>query len=231
MVILYSAKRLLAPAIVRCLWMLVLAGSVGACQRASYQFQPIDVAVYQPASPVPLGESAVVTIVAPPAAQCSSSQQKARPHRRHAAVRLRIRPIHALRPLVATHAAATASVAVRAPRQRQDPGPVAEPVRYRSQGVAVLLAILSVIYLPLSLHNFYLGYYGRGAAAIGLLVLGVSLFAAGFAGALFGGEALSIAYVGVAILGGWFIWQLSDLVRIILRDLKPKNGDYKPKFF
>jgi hypothetical protein len=210
MVILYSAKRLLAPAIVRCLWMLVLAGSVGACQRASYQFQPIDAVVYQAASPTPLEESAVVTI---------------------AAVRLRIRPIHALRPLFPTHATVTASVAARAPRQHQDPGPVAEPVRYRSQGVALLLAILNVIYLPLSLHNFYLGYYGRGAAAIGLLVLGVSLFAAGFTGALFGGEALSIAYVGVAILGGWFIWQLSDLVRIILRDLKPKNGDYKPKFF
>lgn len=208
---------------------LLLAGCLGACQRAGYQLQPIGENVRQIVPPAPLKESAELTMAAQPVALCSQSHQKARPTRRSTLGQLRI--VRAVALPIPTHAAAIASVSARAPQQHQEPGPVAKPVCYRSRGISLLLAILSVTYFPLSLHNFYLGYYGRGIAAIGLLVLGIFFFFAGFTGALFSSEVLLISYLGVAILGGWFLWQLSDLVRIILRDLKPKNGDYKPKFF
>ncbi|RZL08961.1 MAG: hypothetical protein EOO62_14565 [Hymenobacter sp.] len=93
----------------------------------------------------------------------------------------------------------------------------------------MLLALLSITYVPFSLHNFYLGYYGRGAAAIALLVVGVALLFVGWPGFLFGGSLTAIGYVGLAMLGGWLLWQVSDFIRIITRDLQPKNGSYAKK--
>ncbi|RZK19352.1 MAG: hypothetical protein EOO56_14295 [Hymenobacter sp.] len=100
-------------------------------------------------------------------------------------------------------------------------------MQHRSRAVAIILAVLSVSYLPLSLHNFYLGYYGRGAAAIALLLVGIFLLALGFPSLFFGtGSLMAISFVGLAMLAGWFLWQLSDLVRIITGSLKPRDGEY-----
>jgi hypothetical protein len=127
----------------------------------------------------------------------------------------------------------SAAAGVAAPAaQQQEPGPVAQPVRYRSKGLAILLAILSVSYLPLSLHNFYLGYYGRGAIAIALVMVATYLVVLAFAIGLFSGAGLvGLGVAGLALLGVWFVWQLSDLVRIITNDLKPKNGQYNARLF
>jgi hypothetical protein len=77
-----------------------------------------------------------------------------------------------------------------------------------------------------------LGYYGRGAVAIALAITGTSLVVLAFLGSIFSGFALvGWGAVGLAILGGWFLWQLSDLVRIITNDLKPKNGNYNARPF
>jgi hypothetical protein len=111
-------------------------------------------------------------------------------------------------------------------RQQQEPGPTAEPVRYRSHAVAIILALLAVTYLPLSLHNFYLGYYDRGALAIALLLVASSLAVLGLFASLNGGIAF-VGAIGVAMLAGWFIWQLTDFIRICTRSLKPKNGEYR----
>lgn len=94
------------------------------------------------------------------------------------------------------------------------------------RGIALILAFLSFTYVPLSLHNFYLGYYGRGAAAIGLLLAGLFLLLIGWPSFLFSGSLTFVGALGLAILGGWFLWQLSDFIRIISRDLQPKDGSY-----
>lgn len=104
------------------------------------------------------------------------------------------------------------------------------PPIQRSRGIAILLAALSLGYLPLSLHNFYLGYYGRGAAAISLLIFGSYLLIAGVAGFFVASSNLAFfGYMGILVLVGWFTWQLSDLCRIINGDLQPKNGQYRRK--
>ena len=215
-------------------WLLLLAVvGVGGCQRASYQLQPVVEAAYQPPPSAQAPGSAVVTIPAQPAAQPSASYQEMRQQLHRSAARPHRVRIKA--PLARARLSAAASAATQARRQQhpqQEPGPVLTPVRYRSRGLAIVLAALSLTYLPLSLHNFYLGYYGRGVLAIALVVVGTYLLLLGFLGSLFsGGGLVGLGLVGLAMLGGWFIWQLVDLVRIITKDLKPKNGEYNPRLF
>jgi asparagine N-glycosylation enzyme membrane subunit Stt3 len=112
------------------------------------------------------------------------------------------------------------------PRQQQELGPTTEPVHYRSRAIAIILAILAFTYVPLSLHNFYLGYYGRGALAIAVLLVASSLAVLGLFGGLNGGIAF-VGAIGIAMLAGYFIWQFTDLIRICTRSLKPKNGEYR----
>jgi len=210
---------------------LLVAAGVGGCQRANYQLQPIAKTVCQPLPYAPALESAVVRIAAPPATQFIESHRELQRHPRQLAksplsVRMKT-------PLVVVRPPTTAArVATRAARLPQEPGPVTKPVRYRSRGIAILLAALSLTYLPLSLHNFYLGYYGRGALAIALVVIGTYLVVLSFLGSLFSGTGLvGLGLIGLAMLGGWFVWQVIDLVRIITKDLKPKNGEYNPQLF
>ncbi len=213
--------------ILRCGLLLgLLTGSMGACQRASYQFQPVASPIPQAVVPELGAESAVVTLAAAPlsaAPVASSPRVKCR-----RPVRPRLARVLPLLPV--TRPVATAGVAAAASR-RQEPKPVAQPVRYRSRGIAIILALLSITYLPLSLHNFYLGYHGRAAAAIALLVIGLYFLFIGFAASLFGGGVAALGVVGAVMLGGWLIWQITDFVRIITKDLKPKDGEYTPRFF
>lgn len=208
-------------------WLLpLLLGSLGACQRASYQLQAVESAACPAIAPALVSESAVITITLPPAAQAGASHSpKARRQRR-----LAVRPprLSRAKPALLSRRVATITrVAARAPRWQQEP--TIGPVRYRSHAIAIILAALAITYLPLSLHNFYLGYYGRGVIAIMLLALGLYLALLGALGLFFGGGALAVNYLGAGVLAGWFCWQLSDLLRIIRRDLKPKNGEYKSR--
>jgi hypothetical protein len=78
------------------------------------------------------------------------------------------------------------------------------------------------------LHNFYLGYYGRGALTVGLTIAGTYLMLLGLLGTIFSGTGLvGLGLVGVAILIGCSAWQFSDLMRIITDNLKPKDGEYR----
>lgn len=218
----------LSITILRCGLLLgLLAGSLGACQRASYHFQPVVSTAPQALAPERSAESAVVTITAAPPAAAPAESHWRRPHALHRSARPRLGRVLAprlfARPVAAAHIAAPAA-------QRQEPG--AQPVRYRSRGIAILLAALLLLGIPLSLHNFYLGYYGRGAIALALVMVGTALVVLAFLESIFAGFALvGLAAIGLAMLGGWFLWQLSDLVRIIANDLKPKNGAYNARLF
>jgi len=222
---------MLAPATAFCrryLLPVLLLGNLGACQRAGYQFQVVENAACPIIAPASAAESAVVTIALPPATlYTTSAGRPAKAHRPwHPTARPR-RLSRAMPAPLSRRAVATASVAARVPRPRQEPA--LGPVHYRSHAIAIILAALAITYLPLSLHNFYLGYYGRGVLAIMLLALGLYLTLLGALGLFFGGGALAVSYVGVGVLAGWFCWQLSDLIRIISRNLKPKDGEYKSR--
>lgn len=228
MLISYLASTHSAAATVFWRWVLLalLVGSLGACQRASYQFQPIASTTYQASAPLPEPESAVVTVAAPAAVRLGESHRAAR-----RSARYRVRSLRALRVAISSlprprAAGAAASVVASARLQRQEPGPVDKPARHRSRTIAILLAALSLTYLPFSLHNFYLGYYGRGALAIAIVVVGSSLAVLGLFAGLFNGGIALVGVIGLAILAGWLIWQASDLIRIITGDLQPKDGSY-----
>ncbi|NML66232.1 hypothetical protein HHL22_13550 [Hymenobacter sp. RP-2-7] len=169
-----------------------------------------------------------------------------------------------LRPSTAAHlhqlptgrrprAAAGLATATRAPRKllrvlaaggatsapaRQQPLPAGEPVRNRSRGIALLLAVVPLLFgLPLGLYHFYLGYTGRGLGSLGLGLLAFVLVTIGFVGSfglLFGGTSgglFTLFVIGAVIFYALIIQQLVDAVRIILGDLKPQNGEYYPRFF
>ncbi|OGX86334.1 hypothetical protein BEN47_01945 [Hymenobacter lapidarius] len=106
------------------------------------------------------------------------------------------------------------------------------PERYRSRGIALLLAIVPFFYSILGLHRFYLGYAGRGIAYLlgGLLAVSVVYFE----GVLLGFGSFSIAallILGILMALILYGLQISDVVRIINGRLKPKNGEYNPGFF
>lgn len=187
--------------------LLLLASGLGACQRGGYQFQDSVAPTCQllkPAFPV---KSAVAVLASASIVLPSKSyrQQLPTPHRR-------VQRVQALRskasPLLVLQAGkAAARLTVSAPDGPPLP-PDNQPLRHRSRGIAVLLALLSITYIPLSLHNFYLGYYGRGAAAVALLLVGLSLVVLGWNSFPFGAAGLApIGYVGLLMLAGWLLWQ------------------------
>ena len=111
-------------------------------------------------------------------------------------------------------------------------------MRHRSRGIALLLVVLPLLVgLPLGLHYFYLGYTGRGVLTLGLLALAFVLGAIGLIGVLnglfvgVGGGALVALILSLVIVTGLLLQQLIDIVRIAINDLKPKNGEYNPRFF
>jgi len=225
MIILYSPKARQLTHIVcrRFLWLVLLVSSLGACQRAVYQLQPAEISISQVVMPEPAPESAVLTIAVPSAARPIEGHQQIWRHLPHPKRRPQTARVSASR--VLARAAATTRLATSAPQQRQDPRPPDQPVRYRSRTIALVLALLT---FPFGLHNFYLGYYSRGAITLTLTVIGTYLLLLGLLGSIFSGTGLvGLGLVGVAILAVCSVWQFSDLGRIITNDLKPKNGEYR----
>jgi len=106
------------------------------------------------------------------------------------------------------------------------------PIHMRTRGIAFLLALVPALLLfPLGLHHFYLGYHARGVLTLLALGLGFVLAVIGIILA-FGNGAFNAALVAAAVLVyGVEIWQIVDAVRILLNKLKPKNGEYYPRFF
>ena len=221
----------------RCCQVLALLLLLGACQRATYSFRA-------PATPpgAPLFASAApIAAAALPAAEAlpATIAGRARPRhpRRPRATAPAKAPAAALtRPnLLQTLAAARTASRTSA---HQQPLPAGEPVRYRSRGIALLLLVLPLLVgLPLGLHYFYLGYTGRGILTLALGIVAAVLITLGVVGA-FGAfffdvssSALTLFIIGIILLGVLSLLQLIDIVRIAIGDLKPKNGEYNPRFF
>ncbi|MGI4875194.1 MAG: hypothetical protein ACRYFX_28900 [Janthinobacterium lividum] len=99
-------------------------------------------------------------------------------------------------------------------------------VRRKSRGIAFLLAVLFVTFPFYKPHNFYLGYRERGVIGTGLAIGGAFLL---FVGSF--GQTTTVAYVGGALLIGVAVWQVVDAIRILIGSLKPKDGEYYPRFF
>jgi hypothetical protein len=214
----------------RCLILLLIVG-ISACQRSTYLFQR----VAEPEHPT-LGANLATTsalIIAPAKQPTAVSSSEYRPwHQNKHRVRRLPAAIHRADIVPVLRAATLVSQTKMAFRPKQGPLPPSDqPVRHRSRALTLLLALLGITYLPLSLHNFYLGYYGRGAIAIMLLVAGVYLLFIGTAGLLFAEPSLApIGYAGLVMLAGWLYWQIADIVHIITGSLKPKNGEYNAHF-
>jgi hypothetical protein len=83
---------------------------------------------------------------------------------------------------------------------------------------------------------FYLGYYGRAVAyvigtAVGLVFLTIAFVLAIAAILGGGGGFVALATIGAIIGGVVSVLALVDAIRIATGDLKPKNGEYYPRFF
>lgn len=215
---------------------LVLFLLLGACQRTSYSFQSLGASATLAS---PLTAPASDTLVAEPqlaVALPMGTQRLRRPHRLHhpRAAATALGGTALARPrlwqVLATAHAAKAAV-------RQQPLPADEPVRHRSRGIALLLAALPFLFgLPLGLHYFYLGYIGRGILSLIVAAVATVLIILGAVGAFLtlftaSSGALTLVTIGAVLLSILFLIQLIDAVRIALGDLRPKNGEYYPRFF
>lgn len=214
-----------------CFWALLLSiASISGCQRAPYFFPAagaVSVAIVAPDCGAADAEVLPLVLGSPerlPQVPRTSHRGLAGQRRtlavvvRHQRLAARMK-LRAQRAPICSGKSAAASTAATVP-----------PLKQRSRVVAIILAVLSIVYLPLSLHNFYLGYYGRGLAAISLFALGIFLLILGAVGSFGTSSALiALGYFGLVILAGWFVWQLADLLRIITGTLQPKNGVYRYK--
>lgn len=205
---------------------------LGSCQRANYSFQPVrsnaGAGVAGPAA-VPAVPGAPAALIEPGATRGRFSSA-ARPRMLHNVAAQRRNHAAKTRPQPEPQ---TNTRLVRATQRKIEhhrpapPEPV--PERHRSKGIALLLALLLGTF---GAHRFYLGYYGAGAAYAGLSALTVLLLTLGFLSVVFASTSYSgflvIALVLSFLLQGWLI---ADIVRIITDSLKPKNGEYYPRFF
>ena len=208
--------------------LLVLALVPSACSRASYAFRPAP--SYSPA--VVVGGPAADCEIAAPLARSPSSLLFAAP----ASVRQGRRPPRLAR---RQPAASLQRVAPAAPLVSLLPQLVirkvfaAEPLpaRHRARGIALVLALVLGIF---GAHRIYLGYYGAGATYLVGTVIGGTLLAVGSAALLFGGivsGTTGYLVVGGAIVLALGIWALFDIIRILTGTLKPRKGEYHPRWF
>jgi TM2 domain-containing membrane protein YozV len=217
----------------RCWGLLLALLTLGACQRTSYSFQaptntwPAPAVVIADSNPAP-------SLVAPGPSGLALEQVASRLRPTSVAARHLPKPQARLRLLPRL---APPAVALRpAPRQAaggQEPTPGVSPTRWRTKGIALLLAFFLG---GVGAHLFYLGYYGRAiayliAAAVGLVVLTIAFVLAIAAILGGGGGFVALATIGAIISGAVSLLAMVDAVRIATGDLKPKNGEYYPRFF
>ena len=104
---------------------------------------------------------------------------------------------------------------------------IPEPVRQRNRGTALLLALLLGGF---GVHLAYLGYHGRAAAYLFVLLLGLNLAILGALGSIGGGGMSTLVVLGIILTETPVALSLVDAVRIAINNLQPKNSDYKPEF-
>lgn len=112
--------------------------------------------------------------------------------------------------------------------------PPDEPLHYRTRSVAFLLAFFMG---SIGSHLFYLGYYKRATTYLLLTLAGGLLLFIGAVGVLLalfssGGGAYVIALlIGSVLLSVVSALAFIDAIRILTNSLKPKDGEYYPRFF
>jgi TM2 domain-containing membrane protein YozV len=211
---------------------LLLVVGLGACQRSTYSFQRVAEPEHPAVAVVPDSSSAVIVA---PAQQPVSAVSPVVPARHQAKRRVRLAPapMRRIQSLMTMRSAVQAVRTQTTARSQQDPLPSQAPERGRSRGIAFLLAVLLGAF---GVHLFYLGYHGRGiaylaavAAAFLLLVLaGVGLLASTYGG---GGGFVALALAAGIISVVVNALSLIDAVMILTNNLRPKNGEYYPRFF
>lgn len=217
-------------------WLPLLALlAFGACQRASYSFQA-------PTSALPVASTSLPdAITGAPAVVLSSAASTIRqpaspPRRQHRSVGARRVPKSLARlqqlPLLGKQLVALPRATSRL-AARQEPAPGASPSHWRTKGIALLLALFLG---GTGAHLFYLGYYGRGAAYLAATVAGFLLLVVAVIGSIATLYSGGTGFMGLAIAGVILssivgLLGLIDIIRIITDDLKPKNGEYFPRFF
>ncbi len=221
---------------------LLVGAGLGGCQRASYVFQaapgaPRPVAVPSVAAPSAPAAVGAVSAELPGRAQRAVVLRRA-PHRARAVAGARVARALAAQALLGRAARHTAAAAAAAPaRQLRGavlPAPDPTPQHWRSKGVAFLLAFFLGSF---GAHRFYLGYPGHGAAFLGLALLTVLLGILAVV-VLVATSATTFSTAAVLLLLGAALSGLAsevflivDLVRILTGELKPKGGEYYPRFF
>ncbi len=208
---------------------LLVACTLNACQRASY-FLPVPTVPTASLRLAP-AEVAQTRLFARALPSAHSLPRPARVnYMQRAYLRVRQRATeNRSQPVAATAATKVEQVSPSLTKTIPATAHATEPpLRQRSRTVAIILAALSVAYIPLGLHNFYLGYYGRGALTIGLFVVGSYLLLLGAFGLLTAsGSLAAVGVIGLAMLAGGYCWQVVDLIRIITGSLQPKDGSYR----
>jgi hypothetical protein len=222
-----------------CRWLLalLLVAGLSNCQRAAYQFQPLAATPYQ--VPAPPADSLRVVSEVPASVSSLASVQPRRAYRRASAAlgvglqpalsqatRL-LNPLHRLR--------AVAAVAPVLNKMRPSPGPPDDAqLHHRTRGIAFLLAIFLG---GIGAHLFYLGYHKRAVTYLMVSLAGGLLLFVGAVGLLLaifssvGGAYLAALLVGTILLAAISLLATVDAIRIITNDLKPKEGEYYPRFF
>jgi TM2 domain-containing membrane protein YozV len=210
---------------------LLLAVSLGACQRATYQFQQLAATPYQVPSRTLLPDSLLNIFEAPAPTPLRAT---ARPRRTHHSARFALvaKISQATRLAKLPQAAASASVAHG--HSKPHPLPTDEPLHHRTRGTAFLLALFLG---GIGSHLFYLGYHKRAVTYLLLTLAGGLLFFIGAVGLLLtlfssGGGAYAIALLlGAVLLSAVSALAVIDAIRILTDNLKPKDGEYYPRFF
>jgi TM2 domain-containing membrane protein YozV len=215
-------------------WVPLLAFlALGACQRASYSFQAPGSALAARSAVIP--DSIIAAPTKVPSSFGLVLQQLAS-HPRHTSAATRRLPKPLARLHVLPRLAKPAVTFLRIAHQSaigQEPLPGASPTHRRTKGIALLLAFFLG---GVGAHLFYLGYYGRAVAyvigtAVGLVLLTIAFVLAIAAILGGGGGFVALATIGAIIGGVVSVLALVDAIRIATGDLKPKNGEYYPRFF
>jgi TM2 domain-containing membrane protein YozV len=216
-----------------CRWALVLllAVSLGACQRATYQFQQLAATPYQVPSPALLTDSLPTISGAPVPTPLRAAT---RPQRKRHSARFSLvgKISQSTRLVKLPRVAATAPIA----HGQSKPQPLLtdEPLHHRTRGIAFLLAFFLG---GIGSHLFYLGYHKRAVTYLLLTLAGGLLFFIGVVGLLLtlfssGGGAYAIALLlGAVLLSVVSALAVIDAIRILTDNLKPKDGEYYPRFF
>jgi TM2 domain-containing membrane protein YozV len=194
----------------------IISASMSSCSRANYALNttaPASTTVemaHSVTNPATDG-AAVVTASLPAAATSVMPTQPASGLTRHKAVKEQVAAVAATIkvPVVSTKHSATASRAERKTIRQQVLRQLAAPTEAAADGKSQTTALILCILLGgIGVHQFYLGYTGRGILRIAL--------------------ALTSFLIIPGIVN--LVLYILDIIKIIDGKLKPRDGEYAKKF-